>query len=81
MAHWKTDRILRCLRLLLFQDLTCTVRPLFAPPPIRLRLEQKGNQGNEERDSSLMQHRDKARKIRMSARMACAPRLDPEGDH
>ena len=36
MAQWKPDRN---LRLLLFQDQTCTMRPLFAPMPIRL--EQK----------------------------------------
>jgi len=40
MAHWKQHRILRFLRLLLFQDQTCTLRPLFAPLPIRLEQKQ-----------------------------------------
>jgi len=39
MAQWKKHRNLCFLRLLLFQDQTCTMRPLFAPLPIRL--EQK----------------------------------------
>jgi len=39
MAQWKPDRNLRFLRLLMFQDQTCTMRPIFAPLPIRL--EQK----------------------------------------
>jgi len=70
MAQLKPDRN---LRLLLFQDQTCTMRPLFALLPIRL--EQKQTKVTKsEIASSLMQHRDKAHKIKMSARMACAPR-------
>jgi len=40
MAWWKPHRILRFLRLLLFQDQTCTMSPLFAPLPIRLEQKQ-----------------------------------------
>ena len=40
MAQWKLDRN---LRLLLFQDQTCAVPPLFAPMPIRL--QQKETKG------------------------------------
>ncbi len=40
MAQWKPDRNLRLLRLLLFQDQTCTMRPLFATMPIRLERKE-----------------------------------------
>jgi len=55
------------------------VRELTGPKRcfVPIRAANTPRTGNEERDSSLMQHRDKARKIRMSARMACAPR--PQG--
>jgi hypothetical protein len=38
MAQWKP---VRNLRLLLFQDQTCTMRPLFAPMPIRLKQKRR----------------------------------------
>jgi len=73
MAQWKQHRNLRFLRVLLFQDQTCTMRLLFAPLPIPL--EQKGTKETKSKRAARGRiYRHKAQKLSMATRMACGPR-------
>jgi len=77
MARWKPHRNLRFLRLLLFQDQTCTTRPRFAPLPIRL--EQKETKATKSEITAPC--RISARHKNSECRREWPAGVDPQRDH